>query len=167
MTELVFFEPKPVTGSILSFIGQLILHGGVPVHTKVYWTWQGRVWMTELTSDAPGLETEIVGWGDGYMIQITPVAFAPGRPSIPDADASKVRKLAESYASIKNGKLLDTACERDWYKTPQGYGGPEYGGCTSNTYAAWILQQICQQKPPKPRGAIGWDAEPMFPGPKK
>ena len=167
----VYLHTEIVTMTLLKWIGKILLWGKQPVHCRLYWGVADqnsvmRYFMTELTSDAPTSITEIVGKGEGYTIQITPV-FYPEGMLIPGADAKYVDDLARNYANTNNGDLTDSFHNKDFYSTPQGYGGPMYDRATSNTYAKWILEHVCTNLPAEPQGAIGWNTTPMFPGPKK
>jgi hypothetical protein len=163
---LVYYQPSPVTSSLIGLLGKLLLWGGIPLHTRIFWMKDGQPWMTELTSDVPTGNVVVVGRGDGYTIQAGPVDLLEGYPVI-GSDPSKVWDLCNDYASVKKGNLNSSPDDRDWYKEPQGYGGPMYDRCTSNTYAAWILQRVGGVTPGMPKGAIGWDEVPLFPGLKK
>lgn len=162
----VRYEYQTIQMKILRWIGILISLGTVPVHTRIFWRRDGQCWMTELTSDPPTPQGADVGEGDGYTIQITKVDSLLGIP-VPGADASKIDGLARQYASIEKGDLNSSYAERDFYDVPQGHGGPPYDRCTSNSYAAWILRNICQTMPARPTGGIGWEQIPEFPGPVK
>lgn len=167
----VYIEQAVLTTGWLKYLGTLIGWGVPPVHTRTYWGLTDsagvkRYYMTELTADPITAVGEIVGEGDGFTIQITPVFFPVGNLII-GADAVSVEKLARSYGSIDNGDMNSYSDDREWFPDPQGYGAPMYGSCTSNTYTAWIMKHITSVMPPKPAGAVGWETKPMFPGPKK
>lgn len=147
----------------LRILGQIIGLGVPPVHTQIFYRINDQCYMTELTSDPVPPQGEIVGRGDGYTIQITKVPYVLGEPV--EGDCSTIDAAARAYASTKNGYLAGTFSSHEWYAIPQGYGGPYYDRCTSNTYASWILKKCCKKMPPKPSGAIGWDSIPFFPGP--
>jgi len=158
----VFFEP--VRTWWMRWIGR-ILGGKIPLHSQVYWIQDGKCFMTELTDDPVALGGIVVGKGDGYEVQITPVPNVQGNP-VPCDDLDAAIRAMKEYASIENGDLNGTECDRHWYDQPQGYGGPMYGDpCTCNTFSRWVLSHGCKCLPPVPEGAVGWDHVPKFPGP--
>jgi hypothetical protein len=170
----VYVEVVPVATTWLKWLGQLFALGAPPVHTRLYWgIFDGSSYsyfMTELTSDVPAPGGKIVGRGDGYSIQVTPVS-APVGARIDDCVPASIRFLAEAYGSVERGDLNGSFFERDWYDEPQKYGGPMYDTRnTSNTYVYWLLSKCCSvpaSMPGKPSGAIGWGSMPKFPGPKR
>lgn len=164
MENEVRYSYATIQMPILKWVGMIIGFGTPPVHTKIYWRYNDQCWMTELTSDPAGPNCEDVGIGDGYTIQITKVPDLIGtKVECPKIDM--IEGFARAYASTKNGDLSALPYDRDWYCDPQGYGGPMYDRCTSNTYASWILRHTGSAMPEKPKGAIGWDSAPLFPGP--
>lgn len=172
----VYLEVNPIkTWWLAALGGACMFWKASPVHCRLYWgllepkTFRYSYFMTELTSSAPSAPgCKIVGRGDGYTIQITPVD-APAGTRVDDCDTSKIDDLARSYASVEKGNYsVFGEWERQWSPEPQGYGGPMYeASTTSNTYAYWILSMCARPVPPRPcAGAIGWGTAPMFPKPK-
>lgn len=166
MENEVRYSYATIDMAILRWIGMLISWGVPPVHTRIYWRLNDQCWMSELTSDTPVPNCVDVGSGDGYTIQITRVPELIGT-KVECPHVEKLDAYARSYASIEKGNLsYRSDLERNWYAEPQGYGGPLYDRCTSNTYAAWLMRQSGCVMPAKPKGGIGWDEMPSFPGPK-
>jgi hypothetical protein len=147
----------------------IVVGGGEtkPVHCKFYFFDNGIWWMTELTSDKPEKGVDVVGVGDGYMIQKRKVNYPEGKPIAFDnlkvTNPQMIHSFVDSYASVKNGNLTSSNEERCFCDSPQGYGGPEYGRYTSNTYVSWLLGKTCYSLPPRPKGAVGWGECPQFP----
>lgn len=146
----------------LKKLGSLLLWGGVPVHCCLYWMKNSKFYMTELCSPSSSNLGDIIGRGDGYLIHIKQVEYPEGEPIL--CDTGRIELLARSYASVENGDLNTIIDEREWYSEPQGYGGPMYDRCTSNTYIYWLLKKTAKKMPLRPSGAIGWGVNPKFPG---
>lgn len=166
MNTEIYLHTTQVSTGILYWIGLLLSGGKTPVHSAIYWKQDGKFWKTELTNDPPSVTNAVVvGTGDGYTIQVGNVSALQGS-LIGSGDADQIAKFAALYANTEKGDLNSSFASRDWYGEPQGYGGPMYDKCTSNTYAAWILRKVGAVLPPKPVGALGWDDSPFFPGPR-
>jgi hypothetical protein len=146
----------------LRYIGWL-LGGKIPVHCRIYFTDGDKRYITELTSDKPTSPEQVVGKGEGYTIQIREVETIRGIP-LDGCNVDLLIEKAKIYANCDNGTLSTE--ERDWYYEPQGHGGPMYDRPTSNTYVSWLISKTCKINPSKPKGAIGWDIVPKFPGKK-
>lgn len=162
-----YLEAVTITTKWIYWVGYLLGGGVPPVHSRVHWASDdGLTWLTELTADPASLTGGLViGKGDGYTIQISPTKGIRGVPV--GGDSRKIEHFARAYASVALGDLTSTSAARDWAPEPQGYGGPMYDLCTSNTYAAWLLGKIGSSVPPAPRGAVGWAHQPMFPKPRR
>lgn len=172
----LFFQYAIVEMKFLKILGWLLTRGTKPVHCRIYWSEQGDngldFWLAELVSCTPGPNNKVVGVGDGYTIQKTKIRVLPSTVYFVESlscDSQVIHDLVDSYASIKNGNLNGTqnTFEREWFDSPQGFGGPMYDtSVTSNTFASWVMRSVCRVMPEKPSGAIGWNAKPKFPGPK-
>lgn len=162
----IFLDFVTVQTWWMKWIGRLLACGKAPLHSQIYWYQDGKCFMTELTDDPIAAGGVVIGKGDGYQVQITPVPAIRGNP-IPCDDLAAAIWAMREYASTKKGDLNGTECDRHWYDQPQGYGGPMYDACTCNTYAKWVLSHGCKAIPPALEGAVGWDNVPMFPGPPK
>lgn len=160
----VYLDFQSITTHYLGIIG-FVLNGFVwPCHCRISWQdSHGKWWMTELADTPDFPEFHIAGKGDGYRIYIYEVS-APAGTKVGQADPAKVFEAARRYASTEKGDLWYSGPLRKWYHEPQGYGGPMYDECTSNTFAHWVLKQ-CGLTFVKPKGAFGWEATPLFPGP--
>lgn len=161
--ETIYLNVIPIQTWWLRLVGRLLLLGKAPLHSQLYWQQDGRCFMSELNEGRVAAGGVVIGKGDGYQIQITPVPKVQG-VAIPCELAAAIRAMKQ-YASIEKGDLIATNLSKHWYAEPQGYGGPEYDTCTCNTYAKWVLSRSCKTVPPALDGAIGWDHVPMFPGP--
>jgi hypothetical protein len=155
----------------LKWFGWLVGFGTFPVHSFlcVKLAKSGYCMKVELTSDPPNQNTRIVGRGDGYTIQITTIDEKEVCGDfVPNCSPLAILETAERYASTKNGDLTYSSAERDWYKEPQGYGGPMFDRSTCNTFTYYILKKssVDGKVPSKPKGAIGWGLDPKFPGPQ-
>lgn len=167
MAECYLYS-NPVSMFPLKQIGWLLTFGKGVSHARVYWQMRGKLVYTEMSSDPIKPGDEIVGKGDGYTIQIIQASDVKGIKI--DCDTEMLEKYARLYASTMYGDLNSSAASefRDYYSDPQGYGGPMYEfGSTCNTYIYYLLKKTCKNMPDKPRGAIGWNRFPRFPGPKK
>lgn len=166
----VFIHTGAITTWWINLLGKLFLRGKLPSHSRLYWIDSNlAVWMTELTTDAPTNLTEVVGRGDGYMIQITKIdnlqSVQGTLVPVLNCDADKIRTFACKYGNTDSGTYNTFECVR-WYTEPQGWGGPQYDErTTSNTYISWLLRKSCVGPiPPMPTGGLGWGSNPEFPG---
>jgi hypothetical protein len=165
MGDEVYLSAKPVETTWIRWLGYVLTWGNEPVHACLFWQYEDGCYKAELTSDKPIANAKVVGKGDGYTIQITKVPQTEGT-IVKGADKYTVEGAVRLYASTAKG-YLDGSNERDFYSSPQGYGGPMYDVYTCNTFTSWALAQSCLIPPSKPsRGAIGWGVKPKFPGPK-
>jgi len=163
MGDEVYLSVKTVETNWIRWLGYILSWGNTPVHSCLYWKYEDGCYRADLTNDKPTSDTKIVGKGDGYTIQITKVPQAEGTV-VKGADKYSVEGAVRIYASTAKG-YLDGSDERDFYPTPQGYGGPMYDIYTCNTFVSWVLSQSCLVPPEKPApGAIGWGKKPKFPG---
>lgn len=163
MTD-VYLEDQSITAHYLGVIGY-VLNGLVwPVHCRVYWRdISGQWFMTELADSPDNPNFVIIGKGGGYKIYVYKVP-APFGTKVGQADPEVVERAAREYANTRRGDLWYSGPQRKWHDKPQGYGGPMYDKCTSNTYAHWILSQAGLAFA-KPKGAFGWESKAEFPGP--
>lgn len=163
---MIYLHQSRVEG-LLRALGKAVAKGN-PIHCRIYWEDLDGRWMTELVQTPAGPDTEIVGRGDGYTIQISRVAELLG-DKMEGGDSTKLNALARSYASVAKGDLSgsNAADEREWVDEPKGYGGPQYSpSSTSNTYVWWLLLKSGVKLPAEPAGSVGWGKNPKFPRPK-
>jgi len=158
----VYLYVATVETKWLKWFGFILNFGTFPVHSELYWKKDNQYYMAELDCTATSPDVEIVGKGDGYIIQISKVDKPQGQKV--KADAKLLEQAIRAYASTYCG-YLDGSEERDFYSSPQGYGGPMYDIYTCNTFTSWVLSQANSEKINKPKGAIGWGVQPKFPGP--